>query len=307
MIKKLILILLLITNITFLANCQEKIFGNYQKPALLLKLEAYQKEHKNMVKALGFQISYDTILAYAPVDIIPFARTVGGGQLSFLTDFSSIKDLANAPIVYGRPEFIGSEATPISLFIMAKDLRSYLTFTASLNEEYYGSVMLYLAFLDSENEFYEEEKERITTYIKKSRKNGKRSKLLKQFGIDQMPDPIKMLEDVHTWRNKHATIMTEDGLGIVYGTSRLTQERFNGDEEDLGSIKTFLANSSLPQRLKWYRDVLYTDFYWMKAKTKRAIKPLVISSLNKDGYVREAEALESNYQLNSRFDIENND
>ena len=317
--KKNLIILLMLMSMVFTARSQEKIFGKYKKPPLLLKLEAYQKKHKKDMEALGFVISYNKILPYSPVDIIPFAQTTGRCQLGFLTDFSSIEDLADAPIILTQtcPDY--GEWGPANILI-AKDLRSYLMLTASIDEIYYQEMLDYLMSRKSFNDFYkdvnpdkdfiierkknlQEHYDSISAHIGKSKQNVKRLNILKEFGIDPVTDPVGMMKELIRWRNEMTTIKTFDDIGIVYKTSLSAPVRFDEvDLEDISAVKKFIANSSLPQRLKWYRYVLsYEDIYFLDKENRSDVKELIVQALKNDGYFREADALGSDYYLDSNF------
>ena len=308
--KRIVFIGLLVFSVSYVSQGKQSQFGDYPKPELLLKLENYQKKNRKKARVLGFRIQYkDDVLPMTPIDAIPFARTRDGGQLSFLTDFGTTQDLAQAPIVIVYPfECVECEWTQI----VAMNLEAFLQLSASLDESYWFELFQYILTkqnqkefpVSSNDEYSVRQYDSLTIYVQRSQQqNIDRVVLLKeQFGIDASAEPIKMTEDMLQWRKEIATIETFGDFGINYGNEVVKVDRYYERLEEVTLVEEFLGQSTLPERLRFYRDVLYLDeFYYLEEDVQSQIKELIINYLKKDGLNREAEVLDSQYVMTRFF------
>lgn len=289
----------------FKSNSQDIFFGDYKKPLLLKKLEEYQKAEGQTWEWLGFYIEYDHHYTTTPLDVIPFAGTGGNGiHFGFLTNFGTTKDLDNAPIVCVSP----SNDPPVKL--VAKNLTDFLSLTIAvgeaefLDEDYQTDeeVLTRLQEWDKVSETdwqgnplpkdeIDQMKQR-TTEIQQGR--AQLTKMLKdQFNIDSMPNVSQYIKDLRAKRQTQITIETSDDIGITLQTNKLTIEGFDYSIKDSNQVKNYLENVSKVERLKFYRDATY--HYILSKDYDNDIKKIIIASLIKDGYKREAQILKMKY------------
>ena len=289
----------------FNSNSQDIFFGKYKKPELLQKLEEYQKTKGQTWEWLGFYIEYDHHYSVTPLDVIPFAGTGGDGiHFGFLTDFDTITDLENAPIVCVSP----SNDPPIKL--VAKNLTDLLRLVVAIGEA---------EFLDEDYETDEEVKTRLQAWDKVSETDwqGKPlpkneieqmkqrnaeiqegriqlAKILKdQFQINPMQNVSQYIKDLRASRQQEITIVTSDDIGIKYQTVKFNIDGFDYSNKDNSQVKDYLNKASEPERLKFYRDATY--HYILSKEYDTDIKKTIMESLTKDGYKREAQILEKKY------------
>lgn len=289
----------------FKSNSQDIFFGEYKKPELLQQLEEYQNTKGQTWEWLGFYIEYDHHYSVTPLDVIPFAGTGGDGiHFGFLTDFDTITDLENAPIVCVSP----SNDPPIKL--VAKNLTDFLRLVVAVGEA---------EFLDEDYQTDEEVKTRLQKWDKVSETDwqGKplpkdeieqmkqktaeiqqgRAQLAKtlkdQFQIDPMLNVSQYIKDLRASRQQEITIETSEDIGIKYQTDKLTIDGFDYSIKDSNQVKDYLDKASEAERLKFYRDATY--HYILSKDYDNDIKKTIITSLKKDGYKREAQILEKKY------------
>lgn len=301
--KELLIFMLMFS--IFNSNSQDIFFGKYKKPELLQKLEEYQKTKGQTWEWLGFYIEYDHHYSVTPLDVIPFAGTGGDGiHFGFLTDFDTITDLENAPIVCVSP----SNDPPIKL--VAKNLTDLLRLVVAIGEA---------EFLDEDYETDEEVKTRLQAWDKVSETDwqGKPlpkneieqmkqrnaeiqegriqlAKILKdQFQINPMQNVSQYIKDLRASRQQEITIVTSDDIGIKYQTVKFNIDGFDYSNKDNSQVKDYLNKASEPERLKFYRDATY--HYILSKEYDTDIKKTIMESLTKDGYKREAQILEKKY------------
>lgn len=287
------------------SNAQDIYFGEYKKPELLLKLEEYQKAEGQTWEWLGFYIGYDLHYSVTPLDVIPFASTGGDGiHFGFLTDFGSISDLENAPIVCVSP----SNNPPIKL--VAKNLTDFIRLVVSIGDA---------AFLDEDYETDEEVTMRLQEWDQVSETDwqGKPlpkneieqilqitaeiqqgrvqlAKILKdQFQINPMQNVSQYIKDLRALRHEDITIATSDGIGIQYQTVKLNIDGFDYGIKDSNQVKDYLEKASEPERLKFYREATYD--YILNKDYDTDMKKIIMASLKKDGFKRESQILEKKY------------
>ncbi|WP_139135253.1 hypothetical protein [Roseivirga sp. 4D4] len=288
----------------FKSNSQDFFFGEYEKPDLLQKLEEYQNIRGQTWEWLGFYIEYDHHHSMTPLDVIPFAGTGGDGiHFGFLTDFGTVKDLSNAPIVCVSP----SNDPPIRL--VAQNLTDFLGLVLTIGEA---------EFLDDDYTSDEQIKAQLQEWdevsevdwkgnplpkteieeMKQRRAERRQGRVLlakvlsEQFEIYPITKVSQYINDLRVVRKKEITIETLDGIGIKYRTEKLIIEGFDYSVED-NLVQSYLDKASEAERLKFYRDATYN--YILSDDFDKVIKELLIKSLQKHGYRREGQILKKKY------------
>ncbi|PCI25430.1 hypothetical protein COB57_01775 [Candidatus Peregrinibacteria bacterium] len=288
---------------TPLKNNKIETIGGYKKPELLKELENIEKKYERGILP-GFWIDYDYRDSSTPIDSVAFAITGGDAiHFCFLTDFGNVKDLNDAPIIVVSPG-----DTPSSKLI-ANNLEDFLSiaFTVgdaeclihdykSHNDLKIDSDQLYA--VDTHNssgnarapERVEADRKRLN-YLKNIRSIIE-EQLTKKFKIEQIKDIPQYINIIREERASLINIKTSDNIGIISDFPEQEIKSFNYKTTETEQIKKFLKNSTLPERLKFYRDS--TDHYILAECYDMNIKNLLIEELIKDGFTEE-----SNNLLNS--------
>ena len=109
----------------------KSVYSSYEVPKeihLLHALEEKLNKEGLSLDIIGFQPVTDLFIYHiTPPDLIPFAHTGGAGiHFGFLTDFSEVRDLYDAPIVCVSP----TNDPPIRY--MARNITEFLNLVASV-------------------------------------------------------------------------------------------------------------------------------------------------------------------------------
>lgn len=266
---------------------------------------------------MGFSVGYnDPLIPNAPLDMIPFGRTEDGGQLGFLTDFGSVKDLALAPIVMVYP-MMCSECAGVSL--LAKDLKGFMQLMATMDESLFADLFIYLlevennarmrenpaidpGMVENNDGYIEGLRQQLVQHIREAQEDQKKTDLFKEiFGIDAFEDPVKEMVDLARYRKDEITIQTADEVGIVFAGAGKEVKSYNGRLNDAEAISSLLDQASQSQRLRFYRDAFFaSEIYDLEESVENSVKRIIYKKLVDDGYSREAQALQTRY-LESQY------
>jgi len=291
---------------SFSASQQDIFFGEYEKPALLLKLEKFQDEG-NLWGNLGFYIAFDHHYSLTPLDMIPFAGTGGDGiHFCFLTDFGAVLDLNDSAIVCVSP----TNDPPVKL--VAKNLKDFLRLVVALGKAEFLDYNNILSMSTEERELELEEwgemddtvglafdpkGNPIPVDIEHPIPSHSRVELIEilkeQYQIDPILGVQQYINNLRAKRKREVTIQTADDIGIIYQTEKPAINCFDYNSKDINSIKVYLDSASKAEKLKFYRDATY--HYILSKGYDTEIKKLIIESLTNDGYIREAKILKKQY------------
>lgn len=289
-----------------------KYFGDYGKPELLQQLENYNKiSGGNLILGLSCYLSYESRYSNTPIDVIPFAATGSDGvHFGFLTDFGTVKDLNNAPIVCISP--LGGP--PVQ--IVAKNLKDFFALVISVreiddiedrgeHEENDERDELEDACLEMPQVYKEVDIEKWTHMNYESieseiimkqlmiNRKLKRMDAVKMFEekyqIIPIRDVVQYIKDVDKKRQLEITIQTNDGIGVVYPFGKSFLKVFDYKIKDVQIIKEYLLRASKEERIKFYRDATYE--YVLSKDYDYEIKKLIIEMLKKDKFYLEAKLL----------------
>ncbi|WP_391201487.1 hypothetical protein [Psychrobacillus sp. L4] len=240
---------------------QKKTYGQYEIPNeihLLYQLENDLSNEGLSLSQIGFQPIYQFVPYWiTPPDLIAFASTGGGGiHFGFLTDFHSVSNLSEAPIVCVTP------TNDPPLRYMARNIREFLNLAYSVP---------YAEMLETMWN-YEDEKqiiELIKEFEKDTSENWKRDREYIQtryqqvFGTKKL-DVVNYFIQVKKERAETIYMTTLDGLGVVRTKPSIkSKQHFNFpsnrniDEVEIEKMRTFLEHSNETEKLVFVRDAHY--------------------------------------------------
>ena len=266
-----------------LKNKQDYL-GKYKKPEILSKLEFYQENGKANWENLEFYIKYDYLYGITPIDIIPFAYTGNNGiHFGFLTDFGLITDLNDVPIVC----LATSYDPPIN--IVAKNLKQFLSFLS-----YAEQSSLLADIYDNQIDFDNRKKEFLECQMEKeyvSKRMETIETLKHDFEIELESDIISKIKKYRTKRDSLINTKTVDGIGLIFkNNSEIIEFDYN---KSIIKIRTFLENSNINSRFKFYRQS--TFMYFINDLDDWEIKRLMIEHMRKDGLISESKIINKFY------------
>jgi len=236
-------------------------YGMYEVPKEIHQLigleKELQKERLSLARIGLMPVKQFDSYAITPPDVIVFAETGGGGiHFGFLTDFSSVSNLNEAPIVCVTP----TNFPPIRL--VARNIREFLNLASSVP---------YVEMLESLWAFsnFEQVTELFRVFEKDSSSNGTNereaifSRFRKTFGTQPI-EVLPYLSSVKKERSASIEMQSLDELGVVLNDSEVKSwqsftfsQDHSCDEEEIGRMHIFLGQANVVEKLAFVRDANY--------------------------------------------------
>ena len=245
----------------FMSGAVNENYGTYEVPkeiCQLIELEKeLQKEGLSLAKIGLIPVEQFDSYAITPPDVIVFAETGGGGiHFGFLTDFSSVPDLNQAPIVCVTP----TNYPPIRL--LARNIQDFLNLASSV--PYVEMLESLWSITDSEQvtELFRDFEKESSSKGQKERK-AIFSRFRKTFGTQPI-EVLPFLSAVRKERSASIAIQSLDELGVVLNDAQVTSDQsftFSQDhicdEEEIGRMRLFLSQANEVEKLAFVRDANY--------------------------------------------------
>ncbi|EHB68513.1 hypothetical protein [Paenibacillus lactis] len=214
-----------------------------------------------------------------PLDVIPFALTaIGGEHFGFLTDFGSIDDLEDAPIVF-------VQALPFEEYhvtLLANNIIDFLGLFLSYRD------LTSLFFLDDEPDIDDNtdpSEDPHLLYVKE--------KLIEGLGISAK-DPQKYRKDMLEKRSKEVALQTINGIGIKRISSEELGPVYSIDldvdyRELINEVQRYFREASVENKLACIVDLQETGV--MTNRTEE-LNEYIIKELSILGFHYESKMLE---------------
>ncbi|MUT64675.1 hypothetical protein [Paenibacillus sp. NEAU-GSW1] len=242
-------------------SAEERVKANYGKyeasPTLQSLIELYgelEKEGYNADNALGFYPSTDQLGYFnTPLDVIPFGWTgMDGDHYGFLTEFGTVSNLEEAPIVMVSPMSFDQPA-----FVVANNIREFLRIVMLDSS-------LLVAEYDNEEQYLEEmaafEEEYDYEETDAERKNNRmvRESLEAKLHPPAIGDPYTYSKKVRAERAKRIIVPTQDQLGVTNvhpddagkKHTSIVLDEYIGRKE----LESFLSTATYASKLALFRD-----------------------------------------------------
>lgn len=239
----------------------KEAYGQYDIPKEVLLLHQLENELSNeglSLSHIAFQ-PIDQFGSYSitPPDLIPFASTGGDGiHFGFLTDFQSVSNLSEAPIVCVSP------TNDPPLRYMARNIREFLNLVYSVP---YAELLESIWNYDDEKQVMELVKE-FEQYSSSTWEENQKyilTRFQQVFGTKQM-EVLSYFKEVMKERAESIQMSTLDGLGVIYtDTSIQSKQHFkfpvnhSCDEAEVMKMQSFLVQSNELEKLAFVRDANY--------------------------------------------------
>ncbi|WP_342541595.1 hypothetical protein MHH33_09625 [Paenisporosarcina sp. FSL H8-0542] len=266
-------------------------YGSYEIPReihQLFQLEEEFAEKGLSLSQIGFQ-PFNQFDPYAitPPDLIAFASTGGDGiHFGFLTDFHSLSDLTEAPIVCVTP----TNDPPIRY--MARNIREFLDLAFSVP---YVEMLETIWSYENEQQAQELAKEFGKDAPRKWKKDRERilTRCREVFGTKKV-DVVSYLHEVKKERAESIHMATLDGLGVTDQNSETTSkasftfsEERKCDEKEMKRMRLFLSQANELEKLAFIRNANY--WYIVTSGYDEAVWELIQELLTSMGLHDEAE------------------
>jgi len=266
-------------------------FGKYDVPPTLKTLINLEKELGNsehFYDGMHFYLSLTDIRYFnTPSDVIVFGSIGADGiHYGFLTDYGSVSELEEAPIVCVCPMDFEQPTR-----IIAKNLREFLRINCTDDSLFYNNFAneeSYLAFKEAQ------EVDNVLhplSELKLSNQARIKSFLEENIEMPIIDYPYRYIQTIRLQRKKMVSIETQDGLGVI--TPLLAHEthipfQIHKDIElDLVNLKAYFSTASIPSHYAIFRDI---QLHYVLSD-EPLLKKLVLESMLNIGLIDEANRL----------------
>jgi|GEM_PF-907303 len=267
-------------------------YGKYDIPPTLkavLELDQeLQKQNISVYDGLGFYPSTEDFRYFnTPSDVIPFGNIgVDGIHFGFLTDFGSVTDLENAPIVCVQPMDFDQPTR-----IIANNLREFLRINMTDQElfyNYFADEQDYLAQKQKwESEYHPSPEELI-------KEQTVEKLLMEKVSLPAVEAPFQYVQNVRTDREKKIVVNTQDKLGVVnsyphdQGKTHAVFPVHKDKEIDLEQLKLYFQTATYASKLALFRDVQMNFIL----EDEEELRDLIVVEMVKMGLKDEARRIE---------------
>ncbi|HZG15821.1 MAG TPA: hypothetical protein VE710_12455 [Candidatus Bathyarchaeia archaeon] len=271
----------------------------YREPVFLKEVIEWEKEIASQVPylenptGLFLGIQGDGIGGYAcsPLDSVTFAGTgMDGIHYALLTDFGTVKNLEDAPVICISPMDFGN-----CVRLVARNLQDFLVIQLFDN----GAILL--NDFDSEERYLDyrqrtELEDNTSDYFDHKRWKEERKLVAhlaqEKFNLPVIPNPYRYVKELREERQRQIVINTRDRLGVMDMSKGIVKNHkphpWSNEEipyEDLQLLQSFFDTSETETKLAFIRDYQYQgtdDVYSLE---------IICNELKKMGLYREAKNL----------------
>lgn len=235
----------------------KRLYGSYDIPKEINQLieleEEFQKEDLSLAMIGLIPIVEFHPYSITPPDLIPFAQTGGNGiHFGFLTDFGSVSDLMDAPIVCVSP----TNDPPIRY--IARNFKEFMNLALAVP---YVEMLDGFWAIQDENQMSKATKE-FTNEVPASlgtKRTLINNRLKQSFSTEQV-NIVHYFHQIKLERAEQIAMQTLDGLGIMgqnNGSSYSFAADRNCDELELERMAHYLNAANLVEKLAFVRDAHY--------------------------------------------------
>lgn len=275
------------------ANSMNSNFGKYNVPHTLQRLTDLQDalgDPELFLLGFNFYLSLENSRYFnTPSDVIVFGYIgVDGIHYGFLTDYGSVTDLDEAPIVCICPMDFDRPTR-----IIAKNLCEFLSVNLTDSELFYNqfdSEENYLTIRDqwdteaANSEFQVSENEKLV--------RGRVTKfLMENLQIPTIRNPYHYVQNIELERQRTVSVQTQDGLGVT--TPQLQSEKHipfpisKDTAPNLELLQEYLYSAPVASRLALFRDIQFNYVL----QDNQELQKIVIDAMINMGLIDEANRL----------------
>ncbi|MER2000149.1 MAG: hypothetical protein ABS882_10250 [Lysinibacillus sp.] len=266
-------------------------FGKYDVPPTLhtlIELEKELGERELFYEGLHFYLSLTDFRYFnTPSDVIVFGYIGADGiHYGFLTDYGSVSELEEAPILCVSPMDFDQPTR-----LIAKNLREFLRINYTDDALFYNDFAneySYIAFKA------EQEVDNVLHPLSKLQLSNQTH--IKNFLEEniQMPiidNPYRYIQMIRLQRQKMVSIKTQDGLGVIAPPlahdTHIPFEIHRDIELDLAALKAYFSIASIPSHYAIFRDI---QLHYVLSD-EPLLRKIVLESMLNIGLIDEAKRL----------------
>ena len=268
-------------------------FGKYDVPPTLQTLISLQNvlgDDEQFYLCLNFYLSLEDFRYFnTPSDVVVFGNLgVDGIHYGFLSDYGSVPNLEEAPIVCVMPMDFERPTR-----IVAKNLREFLRVNWADSELFYNQFGSEEDYLEASAQWVAEG----TDALHQESENEKLVRgrvanfLMENIEIPIIDNPYRYVQKVELERQKNVSIQTLDRLGVVTPILRgeehilfLIHER---TDPDLELLQEYFDSAPIASRLALFRDIQLNYIF----PDNQELYKIVVDEMVKMGLINEVARL----------------
>lgn len=234
-------------------------FGKYDVPPtlqILIDLEKELRESELFYEGLHFYLSLTDFRYFnTPSDVIVFGHIGADGiHYGFLTDYGSVSELEEAPIVCVCPMDFDQPTR-----LIAKNLREFLRINCTDDALFYNDFTNEDSYLSFKAEQEVDNVLHPLSEIQSSNKVRIKSFLEENIQMPIIDNPYRYIQMIRLQRQKMVSIKTQDGLGVIAPSlAHETHIPFEINQDidlDLAALKAYFSTASIRSHYAIFRDI----------------------------------------------------
>lgn len=268
-------------------------FGKYEVPPTLQRLIDLQNvlgDPEQFYLGLNFYLSLENFRYFnTPSDVVVFGNIgIDGVHYGFLTDYGSVTDLEESPIVCVCPmDFEGPTR------IVANNLREFLRINMTDGELFYNQ-------FDSEEKYIVAKEKWVEEAANSPYQPSENDKLVRDrvtkflsenLKIPNINNPYRYVQNVELERQRKVSIQTQDGLGVItpllQGEKHIPFPIQKDTDPDLELLQKYLYSTPVASRLGLFRDIQLNYVL----QDHRGLHEIIIDAMNNLELIDEAKRL----------------
>jgi len=266
-------------------------FGKYDVPPTLqtlIDLEKELGEHEHFFDGLHFYLALTDFRYFnTPSDVIVFGNTGADGiHYGFLTDYGSVSDLEEAPIVCVCPMDFEQPTR-----IIAKNLREFLRINCTDELLFYNDFANEDSYLAFKREQEVNNALHPLSDLQSSNKVRIQNFLEENIQMPIIDNPYHYIQMIRMQRQEMVSIKTQDGLGVIAPLlaheTHIPFEIHQDMELNLVALKAYFSTASIPSQYAIFRDI---QLHYVLSN-EPLLRKIVLESMLKIGLIDEANRL----------------
>jgi hypothetical protein len=280
---------------------QRHNYGKYEVPPTLEAIFELQKQYRGsdvFSNAVGLYFS-DAGVRYfnTPSDVVVFASNgMDGIHYGFLTDYGTISNLEEAPIVCVSPM---DHDQPTKL--VAANLREFVRMHLTDEALFYNSFPSEEAYEQAKRSWAEESMNSPYQPTEEQRQKREQERqqvlaeLMERIPLPAIDHPYRHIEQLRAERQKRISLPTQDGLGVTMPVEPGQEYvMFPVDKQNrlnIAALKTYLAEAPPAYKLALFRDIQLHHVL----PQERELQAVILAELRTMGLTDEADRMDEQY------------
>ncbi|REK71295.1 hypothetical protein [Paenibacillus paeoniae] len=261
---------------------ENRNFGSYDVPPTLQELIRLKDElggDDQFYLGLNFYLELTTLRYFnTPCDVVVFGSTgMDGIHYGFLTEFGTVDDLEQAPVVCVSPmNFDGPTK------IIASDIKEFLSIALTDEELFYNTFATEEDYRAAKQRWKEDEESSPygPTEEKIQRKEAIIRLIKERITLPHIENPYRHLDRLDQQRQERVAVKTQDLLGVIgefeEGEVHIPYYVHKDEDLNIDELRQYMSKAPAVSKLAMVRDLQLNFVLWHEEK----IREIVADSLN---------------------------